>query len=599
MINHLIEDIVYFLKSSGFFSNLPDEHLRKLANQFELIYVHGGEIVIHQGDPGDCLYLVLSGRLRTIKTEKSETQVLSESGRGELIGELALITQEPRSATVVAIRDSILLKLSKTVFNNYINEHPLEMLPIAKYAILRILHPNKLSTQKTGIITLAPAGRKCPLFSKFTAEFVKQLSSGATTLHLTRESTLNYLKQENIQTDHEHFNSSKVINWLNDQEAKYSYIVYETDAESSDWTQLCIRQADQIVLVAMSNQNESLGKIENDIYSQPQEIIKAIHLVLLHESHILIPTQTAKWLNIRKVTEHHHVKEGDIDTLKRLVRCVTGRAIAFVFSGSGARGLSYIGVYKAIRELNIPIDYIGATSSGSLVSCLFAYDYSPDQVIEIFHKELPNMSIDYTLPIVSLSAGSLWAAGLKGVCGDTNIEDLWKNFFCIATNITQHRMNILQTGLVWKAVRSSVSLPGIVPPVSNDKDELLIDGAIVNNFPVDIMRSRLSGGRIIGANIHFGAEARASIPDGILSGWKLFFNQFSKDYGKDVPRIAEIILSSIILSSLRHQEEMTALTDCCIDLDLSGFKLLDFKAIDQLIELGYIAAMEKLSDFEI
>ena len=77
---------------------------------------------------------------------------------------------------------------------------------------------------------------------------------------------------------------------------------------------------------------------------------------------------------------------GSKDSLSRFIRCITGQAIGFVFSGGGARGLSYIGVYKALRELNIPIDYAGGSSSGALFSSLFALNYTPEEIIAIFRE---------------------------------------------------------------------------------------------------------------------------------------------------------------------------------------------------------------------
>lgn len=600
MPNKYAPEIIKLLKKSEFFSALSDDALEKLTPHFESVHVPGGTILIKEGEIGDCLYLVVSGHLRVFKNQDDKEVLLSESGQGELIGELSLITNEPRAATVIASRDCILFKLSKTAFDKFVTEYPLETMKIIRLAIKRILKTTTKHNSKTATITFIPAGKKHDYFSTFVKMVVSEIERFGSVLHLNRESIIKYLKQEGISVDLSKLDTENTIYWLNTQERKYKYIVYETDMKMTDWTSLCIRQADKLFLVGENSGSELLSNIEKKIYSKT--VNQSINLILIHENTVILPSHTSRWLDLRETFSHHHVKKDDIDSFKRLGRYICGHSVGIVFGGGGGRGLSYIGVYKALIELGVPIDFIGGVSSGALVSCFFAYNYSPERVIEMFKEEIVDKRLDYTFPYTSVIAGDLWKNGLQHACGiDVCIEDLWRNFFCVATNITTQELVVMQRGPLWKAVRASVSLPGVVPPVSNDLNELLIDGGVVNNYPVDIMRPMINSGKIIAIKLSFGSEMKAEIPDGVLSGWNLALNKLNpfKSGSIPIPKIADIVISSIILSSLQHTKSVYPLADFHIDLDLSKYRMLDFSAIDKLVDIGYRETLRQLEGCDL
>ena len=129
MEESLINETINFLKESNFFASIEPQYLEKIARRFEMLQIKSGKVLIHEGDPGDSIYLILSGRMRITKQVEGEAILLNESGRGELLGELALLTDEKRASTVSAIRDSLLLKLSKKDFMQFIQEYPQEIFP--------------------------------------------------------------------------------------------------------------------------------------------------------------------------------------------------------------------------------------------------------------------------------------------------------------------------------------------------------------------------------------------------------------------------------------------------------------------------------------
>ena len=215
MKDSLTAEIVSFLKESKFFASLEETYLEQIAKRFEMFQIQAGETLIREGDPGDSIYLILSGRMRAVKKIKDEIIILNESGRGELIGELALLTEETRASTVIAVRDSLLLKLAKADFTQFIHANPQEIFPIVKSTNLRILQPQKKSSHGHQIIAFTPAGLHCPLFKEFVNEFTLEIAKTAKTLHLNHSRMNEHLKKADIQN-----NTGNIIQWLNDQEMK-------------------------------------------------------------------------------------------------------------------------------------------------------------------------------------------------------------------------------------------------------------------------------------------------------------------------------------------------------------------------------------------
>ncbi|HBI21349.1 MAG TPA: hypothetical protein DDY37_01975, partial [Legionella sp.] len=496
--------LISFLKTIHYLKTLPLATLEKLASQCETTYINSGDTLIKQGSKGDGLYIVQSGFLRAIKErDGKEDEILGDIHRGELIGELALFTSSPRAATVIAIRDSVLWKISEASFTVFLQENPTHMMPIVKAVILRILHPKKSEKSKYATLALAPAGQRA-FDKKITSKIIEQFvlfhqarSSHADDEHprmLHLHSDLMKARFPDInwqQATPEILFKSSVIDWLNEQEETYQYVIYETDTVYSAWTALCLRQADKIILIGESDDSPELGIIEQHIFNSSSKNRAHIDLVLLHDKKTLMPRDTARWLKERYV-DVHHVKKGVLKDIQRVVRLVSGEGIVLVLGGGGAKGGAHLGVYKAFCELGVPIDRVCGTSMGSIMGALIAMDLPLDQMVErinkyvIYNKKLH----DYTLPFVSLLSGMGWLTALERLFGKSVcIEDLWKNFFCITSNFTLRKMDVLKRGLLYLAIRASVSLPGVLPPISNEHNELLIDGGIFNNIPVDVMRS--------------------------------------------------------------------------------------------------------------
>src|SRR4029077_7114724 len=137
------------------------------------------------------------------------------------------------------------------------------------------------------------------------------------------------------------------------------FVVYVTDSPETKWTKLCVRHADCVLLLARSGSSPRAWRAL-EANADPGAVGRSAELVLLTTQGASPTTTTQNWLNLNHVRRHHHIRGGA--DLARLARLLTGRALAVVLSGGGARGFAHIGVMRALQAAKLPVDAIGATS---------------------------------------------------------------------------------------------------------------------------------------------------------------------------------------------------------------------------------------------
>lgn len=596
-----IKRIVTFLGGIEIFAKYQVSVLHDIGTAAKVIYITSGDMLLHQNEVSDSFYIVMHGRLRAITyDEKGGETVIGEIGQGEFVGEIGLLIEGPRTASIQAIRDSVLLKFSKEDFDKLLQIYPQTIMDIAKFSIKRLV---KRTLPKNSIITIAllPAGNN-PRFADFVSKFVAELENFGSTLYLSSISFKNLYSTFNEDAI-DSFENEKIISWLNQQETLYRYIVYQADTKPTDWTSRCIRQADRILLVGLHGSNYALNEIEEEFFKEKYTKYKWLtEFVLSHDVISRRPFHTAKWLNLRPVTNYHQLLMQSKSDFAKLARFLTGRAHGLVLSGGGARGLAHIGVIRAIRELNIEIDIVGGTSMGAWIGGLFALgrDYRAMLDAVAMAVRVYGKTFRYTFPLVSIFNDYVLTTVIKESYDDNidsiYIEDLWQRFFCVSTNLTQSGISVHDRGLLWRAIRASTSLPVIFPPVINEKNELLIDGGITNNLPVDVMHRYLNDGISI-AVIMMTSQGKIAYEEYELSsGWRLLLRQLNPfQKKKKFPTMGQIVMNATLLSSRVHSTMMSKEATHCLIVDCSRYGPLDFKSFHEIIEIGYRTALEEFS----
>ena len=591
------------------------EHKQNLLNIESLlswVYLEKGDFLFRQGDVGDSLYVLIHGRLRVFLEDNERFELISEIGPGEILGEMALITAETRSATVMAARDATLFKLAKADFECLAERHPQVMMQIARIQAVRVRRLSNRRPPPPRLVTLAviPISKEVPL-ADFCQRLVAAFSTYGETLHLNRARLDKELQTGAAQTEFDDPENSSVVAWLSEQEMRYRFVIYESDATPSAWTSRSIRQADQILLVGWAASSPELSQIEIKMLSEEsQRATVRKSLVLLHEDASQAPVGTIKWLNARQVEHHHHLcweRDGDPSRRSRasfeyLSRFLTGNAIGVVLSGGGARGFAHIGVIRALQEAGIPIDVIGGNSMGAVISALFAMGWDYQTMLDkIRQMAKPLVIFDPTLPLVSLFAGRNRVKISQQYFGSTQIEDLWRPYFCVSSNLTHAELMIHRTGSLSKGVLASSTLAGIMPPIVHNGD-LLVDGMLLNDMPIDVMYKQSNGGTVIAVNVSPPIDLERNSDYGpYLSGWRLLWNKINP-FGKklNVPNIATILQRAGELSSIYGRKELLNrnLADLYIEPPVEEVDLFDFAVIDTVAEIGYQFAKEKIAAWQ-
>jgi len=635
----------------------------------EWVQVNAGQVIYHQGDDSDAIYIVLNGRLRLVtNNEEAGMKVVGEYGQGESVGELEVMTESVRPATLHAIRDTELAKFPRTLFNSLAQEHPGITIKISKIIASRMRSlvedpvfvqgkekttgatNNKVSsTINLRTVAILPVTAGVPVI-----EFASRLTNALTQIGATNGVTsLNHAAILNHLGRHafSRMGKLKLSQYLADLEEKYGLVLYVADTNvNSPWTQTCISQADCILLVGLAEGSPAIGEYERFLLGMKTTARK--ELVLLHADRFSPQGLTRAWLRNRVWINggHHHVQmafrsssvpvhpqarkfgsalkqrvqviqaeiqkytsrrvrqtplysaetpfKGDFH---RIARRLCGKSIGLVLGGGGARGISQVGIIRALEEAGIPIDIIGGTSIGAFIGALYARDAD---VVPMYGRakkfagrmaSMWRFALDLTYPSASYTTGHEFNRGIFKTFGNTQIEDFWLEYYCNTTNISKSRSEIHTSGYAWRYVRASMSLAGLLPPLC-DEGSMLLDGGYVDNLTVSHMKS-------LGADVIFAIDV-GSLDDDTpqtfgdsLSGFWAFANRWNPFSSfPNPPTLAEIQARLAYVSSVDALERAKTTPGChYMRPPIDDYGTLDFGKFDEIYQVGYKFGQEYLA----
>ena len=275
------------LRQSELFCTLSPAAISDLESELEMFTLYGGEVLFRQGDIGDSLSIVIRGRVRvTVDDKNGKANTVAELGAGELIGEMAVVTGESRSATVEAIRDTHIAKLSRSGFERFMTRHPSAAVQtVSRKLAQRLQETTAGKTTSKGISTIAliPAHAGAQL-SEVSEALAISLSKFGRTIRLNSRTVDQHLGRDGIAQTYERSGSNiRVVEWLNDREMTHDYILYETDPSLSPWTERCLRQADHILVIGDGQHDPSPGDMESELLQSVDERERSRRwLILVH-----------------------------------------------------------------------------------------------------------------------------------------------------------------------------------------------------------------------------------------------------------------------------------------------------------------------------
>lgn len=265
----------------------------------------------------------------------------------------------------------------------------------------------------------------------------------------------------------------------------------------------------------------------------------------------------------------------------RLARIIAGKSVGLVMSGGGARAYAHIGAVKALREAGVPIDFVCGASMGGVIAACIAMGWDDEEIEWRLRKAFvsSNPLGDHVLPVVALTKGKRVEERLLEHFGDALIEELALPFFCVSSDIAVGDVRVHRRGVLRKALRASIALPGILPPVASG-DALLVDGAVINNFPTDIMAATHRG-----LTIGIDVARRGVINVDAFRDPPGFF-QWAAQHGiGEAPPIVSLLMRT---ATARHERMLKVHpADIMIAPPVKGVELRDWKKYDLAVEEGY------------
>lgn len=584
MFGRLRKDFTPDLTTVPLLKDVSQRAMRSAGKEARWFSLPAGQPLFLAGEPADSIYFVLSGALGAFG---ASGDLIGHIRPGEPVGEMALFLggpdadgngggDAPHSGSVYALRDSEVVALSRAGWNRLVKSEPDLLEGMIRIILRRLGRGGQRAAE-------APPQVYTLLSTSPTIDLAHRAQA-------LRAALARFGKRAAIVSETE--GSEKPAAFFDALEAAHDVVILVAPIGDTSWFRLATRQADRIWVFARSDARPSTPLMPED--NSPARRLKLLDVILIHPGAERRASRPQEWLNAAGARRLFHWRGDNREDAMRLARIMTGRSIGVVFSGGGARAYSHIGAVRAIRELGLPIDFAGGASMGAVIAACVAMGWGDEEIDQRIRKAFveTNPLGDYNLPVVGMVKGKRVNQRLMEHFGDTEICDLQIPFYALSTDLSSGNARLHQSGLLRAALRATISLPGILPPMV-DGDAVLVDGAVLDNFPVEPMRE-LHQGFVIGSDV-------SSIPDGLnreefaqpLSFWRWVLKHgFSSP-----PPIAGLLMRAATIRDDRLSPRDMA--DILILPELPDIELRDWKAYDSAVEAGYAAAMEVLRDHEI
>ncbi len=540
--------MLHNLRRIPFFSKLPDTELQAISDRLYRERYLKGQTIFSEGAEGDALYLIESGQVQVVTGPPDNEKVLAYLGPGNFFGEMALLLEEPRTATIRVVIDSEVWVLRKNDLQALLNEYPVMTLQMSRELSRRLVETSRMVAQPPEYNLVAVVGDKVSelamSLARQTGQRVMLYDMGGPTLNLAKEKALHAAGVTVLDTQSSTYlrrgGLAETLGFL---------------AEKFDW-------------VLMSG---SLQK--------PEITAKAMELA---DVGILLDCEPTPWIVQSSRGKLWHSTTDQL-ALDRLARRISQRVVGLALSSGGARGIAHIGVLRVLEEAGIPIDMIAGTSAGALFGSLYAAGLGLDEVAA-FALDLPKKILlkgrlwDFQIPPKS---GLIWGRKttryIDQVLGSRTFADLTIPMYIVAADILTGQEIVFDKGPVAPAVRASISMVGVFAPAQVE-DRFLIDGGAVNPLPASVLVQR-------GANIIIGCSVIAGFEDEIrLKG---------ATSGKNVNFFA-VLTRHMALMEREIIKTRMGPVDVLVHPRIETFTTMDYDKAAKLIRVGEKAAQEAL-----
>lgn len=559
------------MEAPSFFAGLAAKEQNALVAKARKVKLKAGKHLFRQGETSSAFYIVHSGTMGVFieNDEVIGKRFIALIGKDETLGELSILDGDTRSASVVALRDSELLKISCADFKTLVNKFP----ELANAM-------NKVLAQRLREATANQPFRLRPKVLSFIATSPQiDIVEIATRLAgvVNGDCGEKVFVQPGRTPD---WNNSR----LGELEQSHDLIFLCCQLDDEEWMRACARQSERICLVTEFGEQSS-HEISRG-FLEVQHEHQMVDLFILHDDVDACPVATQEYLEKIDANRHFHIRKPVKSEWHRWGRVINGRGIGLVLSGGGARAYAHVGVIRALHEAGVPIDYVAGSSMGGIIGACLAMGQTMDEMEKSIRRCFveTNPLSDYTLPLQGLVSGRKVERLLKENFGTLQISDLWLPYFCVSTNLTTARPHIHKKGEVWKALRASISLPGILPPVVT-RQGVLVDGGVINNLPTIELTQQCFGPILavdVSRNLGITPEGWTKLIKQPL--WKRMFK----------PPVISLLMRTGTVSGEEQYKEQTERAHVTLNPPLGEIDIRDWKAFDEAVEQGYLYMKQEL-----
>jgi NTE family protein len=540
------------ISGTSLLSRLPEDVRTRLEAEAVKVDIPAGELLFAAGDRAADVFVVHAGLLDV----EQDGRVIRQVGAGAVFGELALLAGGVRSASVRARRDSHLLKVSHEAFDDIVASDVRSLRTLTGVLAAQLQDaapPREGAPPRPRLVAVAALHPGAP--SAAVAD--------ALAVHLGQ--SLRVARPGRVDPD-----------GLERAEGENDRVLIEAHDPADPWWQVCVRQADLLVLVASS---------DADIPTGPPAGRPGCDLVLVGPS-----TSGERIRRWRAALDAYAVTQASgpvAAAVRPLAARIAGRSVGIVMAGGGARAFAHLGVLMELEDAGIPVDRVAGASQGSIIAGVYACGFDARTASDLCYEEFvrSNPYGDYTVPTVSLVRGRRTEKALRRRFTDVHIEELPRMFRCVATDLQTRAPHVFRTGDLTSAVMASVSIPGLFPP-RRDGGRLLVDGGVLNNLPVQLLTER-DEGPIIAVNIGLGGDGRPRPTD---SAEPVVAPRLR------VPALGETLMRSLFIGSGGAVQEARRAGAIVVTPSSMGVGLLEFHQLDRMVESGRQAGRALLED---
>jgi NTE family protein len=445
------------LQRIPFFRGLPPDVVSAIAAKLHYVKYKHGEVVFVEGSLGDSLYLIESGQVKISTGTGPDEKIISYLGPGNFFGEMALLLDQRRSASVTVVIDADFWVLRKADLDELLKDYPTIAIQLSRELSRRLTTTLQQPIHEDIYNLIAVVG---PEPWRLASSLARITRERVVVFDLT-ETDLTELVSENLP----------------DEVVVLDAMPGLSEQELAESLGILVEAYDR-VLLAISPERHDIGE-------------KGLQLA---EVTVLIDVEQRSWMGDLSSGSIWHTASTPqaLDrTARRLAGCVVGLAL----SSGGARGIAHVGVLRVLEQEGIPIDMLAGTSIGSLVGGLYAAGRSIDEIVSLaldFQNRLNFRSglLDLNLPPrTGLIGGRRFRNYLEQIFEGITFEELKIPFYVVAADLLTGEEIVFETGPVADAVRASTSIIGIISPHQYN-GHYLVDGGAVNPLPASVLAEK-------------------------------------------------------------------------------------------------------------